>query len=180
MWLAQSNVLKNCVKQQSAQLMRSWLSVSTLLFFLPLTVSANDVAEKSTLASSSGFSSLMMQMLVALVFVVALLFLSAWLVKRSGMLQGSLNGQLAVLGSVSVGQREKIALIKVGQEQLVVGVTASEITLLHLLADPIEVSTNQSVQSNQASASNMDMNETFAQKLNQALSKRLTKMTKES
>lgn len=147
-------------------------SLFVFMLVQPLS-SAAEVAEKTPLASSSGFSSLMLQMLVALGFIVMLLFAFAWFVKRTGMLQGSLNGQLAVLGSVAVGQREKVVLLQVGQEQLVVGVTATEVSLLHLLADPIQLDKNEF-----GKAPRQQVNESFAQKLSQALQKRSAKESK--
>jgi flagellar protein FliO/FliZ len=106
------------------------------------------------------------QMVGVLLFVILLLMGLAWLLKRAGVTQGALNGQLAVLGAVSVGQREKVVLIQAGQEQLLVGVTANEITLLHLLSEPIEVDMNH------ANKLSSGVTDTFAQKLTQAVSRR--------
>lgn len=122
---------------------------------------AVDASEK-TAASTTSFGSLLGQMLFALAFIVGLLLLAAWLIKRSGMVQGRFNGQLAVLASVSVGQREKVVLIRVGQTQLLVGVTTSEIRLLHQLEEPIVID---------SISEQKPITETFAQKLNQVLNK---------
>lgn len=124
---------------------------------------------EKTVAASSGFASLFGQMLGVLLLVIVLLLGLAWLLKRAGVTQGALNGQLSVIASVSVGQREKVVLIQAGQEQLLVGVTANEISLLHLLSEPIQVNT-EVVNNAQPS-----LTEGFAQKLNQAMMRRQNK-----
>ncbi len=143
-------------------------SLLILLIMSPLSVWANEVSEKSV-SVSSGFGSMLGQMMAVLLLVIILLLAIAWVLKRAGVAQGALNGQLAVIGAVSVGQREKVVLIQAGQEQLLVGVTANEINLLHLLSEPIVMDANAS------SSSTFNLGESFAQKLNQAISRRQPK-----
>lgn len=151
--------------------MRSLLLLFTFwLASLPWLAHATEAGEK-TVAVTTGFGTMLGQMVAVLLLVIALLVGLAWVLKRTGVHQGALNGQLAVLGAVSVGQREKVVLIQAGQEQLLVGVTANEISLLHLLSQPIDVDNNHS--QNPSSA----LGESFAQKLNQAMSRRQSKGT---
>lgn len=146
-----------------------WVLTSFLCgLFLPWVALAVETGEK-TVAVSSGLGSMLGQMLAVLVLVIVLLLGLAWLLKRAGVTQGALNGQLAVLGAVSVGQREKVVLIQAGQDQLLVGVTANEISLLHLLSEPIQVDATH------ANPSSYGLNEGFAQKLTQAMMRRQTK-----
>jgi flagellar protein FliO/FliZ len=79
------------------------------------------------------------QVLLVLGLVIALLFLLTWFLKRSGLAHQAANGHLKVLGGVSVGPRERVLLLQVGQEQILVGVTSAEITLLHMLSHPVNV-----------------------------------------
>lgn len=148
--------------------MRFAFTLISLLLTLPLNVMAGDAAEK-TVAASSGFGSMLGQMLAVLLLVIMLLLGLAWLLKRAGVNQGTLNGQLAVIGAVSVGQREKVVLIQAGQEQLLVGVTANEISLLHLLSEPIEVDAKSSTKTSST------LSDSFAQKLSHAITRRQTK-----
>ena len=147
---------------------------SILLFCLslasPIFAWAADAGEK-TLAVTTGFSGMMGQMLLVLLLVILLLLVLAWMLKRAGVAQGALNGQLSVLGAVSVGQREKVVLIQAGQDQLLVGVTASEISLLHLLSEPIALDNSSQ------SSSVLSITDSFAQKLSQAITKRQAKGT---
>ena len=141
---------------------------TAVLLTLPLFAMAGESGEQSVAANTS-FASMLGQMLGVLLLVIVLLFALAWILKRAGLNQGALNGQLAVIGAVSVGQREKIVLIQAGQEQLLIGVTANEITLLHLLSEPIEVDTNSP---NKAS---LAFGDSFAQKLSYAITRRQIK-----
>lgn len=87
------------------------------------------------------------QIIISLVLVILIIFFSAWLLRRYGRFPGVADGNLKVLGALSVGQRERILLLQVGKEQILVGVTSSRITRLHELEEPIEVQHNESVTS---------------------------------
>jgi flagellar protein FliO/FliZ len=136
-----------------------------LATLLPVSLFAQEV-EKATVSSTSGFGSMLAQMVFVLALVLGLLLALVWVLRRAGLVQGAANGHLKILGAVSVGARERVMLIQVGQEQLVVGVTAAEVSLLHLLAEPIDV-TEPSV-----APSDISINEGFAQRLQQALIRR--------
>lgn len=97
------------------------------------------------------------QIVISLVLVLLIIFVSAWLLRRYGRFPGVADGNLKVLGALSVGQRERILLLQVGDEQVLVGVTSSRITRLHQLEEPIEVKDNAPVSS------------PFAQRLQEAL-----------
>ena len=97
------------------------------------------------------------QIVLSLVLVLLIIFVSAWLLRRYGRFPGVAEGNLKVLGALSVGQREKILLLQVGKEQILVGVTTTRISRLHELREPIEVK-NTEVPKGQ-----------FAQRLQEAL-----------
>lgn len=104
------------------------------------------------------------QILVSLLLVLLIIFASAWVLKRYGRVSGSLEGNLQVLGTLGVGQRERILLLQVGGEQLLVGVTTSHISMLHKLEVPIEVEHNKIA----------SISTTFSQRLQEALKQRRT------
>ncbi len=75
--------------------------------------------------------------LAALAVVVALILGLAWLVKRlPGTGLRPLQG-LRVVTSLAVGPRERVVLVDVGGQQLLLGVTAHNVTLLHTLPEPL-------------------------------------------
>lgn len=74
---------------------------------------------------------------VALVGVLALIVGLAWLLKRlpgSGLRS---NEQLRVVASLAMGQRERLMVVEVGGQQLLLGVTAHGIANLHTLDTPL-------------------------------------------
>ena len=69
--------------------------------------------------------------------VLALMAARLWALRR---LQSRMNGhnpgrRLQIVESVSVGPRQKIALLRVGDHEIMVGITASQITALAQWSD---------------------------------------------
>lgn len=82
------------------------------------------------------------QIMLSLILVLLIIFLAAWILRRYSRFPGVADGNLKVIGALSVGQRERIILLQVGQEQILVGVTSNKITTLHQLEEPIQVKDN--------------------------------------
>ena len=97
------------------------------------------------------------QIILSLVLVLLIIFISAWLLRRYGRFPGVAEGNLKVLGALSVGQRERILLLQVGKDQVLVGVTSSKITRLHELDEPVDMTPIEKPKS------------AFSQKLQEAL-----------
>lgn len=144
----------------------SFLIALTSALLFPLACFAQEVEKAASPAPASGFGGMLAQMVLVLLLVLGLLLALAWVLRRAGLVQGAANGHLKVLGAVSVGARERVMLVQVGQEQLVIGVTAAEISLLHLLAEPIDVSAASET------SPVSSVTEGFAQRLQQALTRR--------
>ena len=66
-------------------------------------------------------------MIIALVFVLALIPAAVWLLKRLGAGQASGTAGLKVVGSLSLGARERLVLVDDGRELILLGVTAQSI-----------------------------------------------------
>lgn len=80
----------------------------------------------------------MLQVLLGLGAVLVAIFVAAWLARRlyrGPMLTG---GQLRVLGGVSMGSRERVVLLQVGEKQLLVGVAPGRVQTLHVLDEPLQ------------------------------------------
>ncbi len=86
-------------------------------------------------------SELAIQVFIGLIAVLSLMFALAWLARRMRLVPGSLGGKEAIrtLAVLSLGNREKLLLIQVGEEQLLLGVTNQQITCLHELKTPIDL-----------------------------------------
>lgn len=76
--------------------------------------------------------SSLIQLVGGLVVVVALLLGSLWLIKRLSGPRGAASG-LKVLGAASVGTRERVVLVELGDKVLVLGVTQNSVNTLHTL-----------------------------------------------
>jgi len=75
-------------------------------------------------------------MILSLLMVLALIVLSALLLKRFNFTQQN-SGQLKVVASLSLGVKERLVVAQIGEQQLVLGVTPQQITLIKALEEPI-------------------------------------------
>lgn len=80
-----------------------------------------------------------------LVVIVGLILLLAWLVNKTkaGQLSQS-NAQIRLLATLPLGLKEKIAVIEVGDQQIVVGITPQQITTLATLTEKLDTTTTNS------------------------------------
>ncbi len=67
---------------------------------------------------------------ISLAVVLLLFVLLVWLLKKSRVLTGSVNSQMRVLGGLSLGMREKLVLVQVGEQKIVLAVTPGKIEKL--------------------------------------------------
>ena len=72
----------------------------------------------------------LLQMGFGLFLVLALILVSAWLVRRMGRFQSGTGSPLRVIGGLSMGARERVVLIQAGNTQLLVGVAPGRIQTL--------------------------------------------------
>ncbi|MDH0648291.1 flagellar biosynthetic protein FliO [Pseudomonas sp. GD03858] len=86
-----------------------------------------------------GMGAQLAQMVFGLLLVVGLIFALAWLLRR---MQG--NAQrgaqvIEIVGSRAIGPRDRLLLVQVGKEQILIGHTPGSIEALHVLAEPVDV-----------------------------------------
>jgi flagellar protein FliO/FliZ len=83
---------------------------------------------------SAAPGSPLMQVSGALLGIILLILVAAWVIKRLGFAPkgGSTRG-LKVSASTSLGPRERVVIVDVEDARLVLGVTASTINVLHTL-----------------------------------------------
>jgi flagellar protein FliO/FliZ len=134
-------------------------SILFAMLMIPGQIMAQQAADKPV-AVDPASSSYLMKLSFGLLVVVGLVFFLAWMVKKMQLVQSSNNGLIKIVSAISVGQRERIALIQVGEEQLLIGLTPGRIDRLHTLQKAIQTDD----QSTPASSS-------FQQKFQQLLNK---------
>lgn len=78
------------------------------------------------------------QLTLGMVAVLGLIMGIAWLLKRSGRFQMAAGGGLRVLGGLSMGTRERVVLLQVGETQLLLGVSPGRVQTLHVLEKPLD------------------------------------------
>ncbi len=83
----------------------------------------------------------LLKMIAALFVVLSVLWGASKLVRRfqSPLLQG--KSGLRIVSSYQLGHREKLMVIQVGDEQLLLGVCATQIAKLHVLPKAIDLQT---------------------------------------
>ncbi|MBJ7309175.1 flagellar biosynthetic protein FliO [Rugamonas sp. CCM 8940] len=93
----------------------------------PLVVAAPSASAPSAPSSAGG----LVQTTLALAFVLALLVGLAWLLKRYGpKTLGNGGGTVRLVGSLSVGTRERILVVEVGEQWIVVGASPGRMNAL--------------------------------------------------
>lgn len=79
----------------------------------------------------TGGLALFGQVTLILIFIILVILGCAWLFRRfSGVAQGG-SGLLKVVGSIGVGQRERVVIVSVGETWLVLGVASGQVRKLH-------------------------------------------------
>jgi len=99
----------------------------------PLTIEQTPQVGKHVMANMDASS-----MILSLLMVLGLIIISALVLKRFNLTQQSSN-QLKVIASLSLGAKERVVVVQIGEQQLVLGVCPQQISLLKNLETPIDI-----------------------------------------
>jgi len=124
MLLVKQNVLKSCAKGGAVVLTTS---LSFPLF-----------AQVTKVDNTPDF----LRMIMSLVIVLGVIFMLAFVVKRLKITPSS-QKHIRTVANLSVGQKERVVVVEVNDEQFMIGVTAHNVNLLHKLDRPINVNKNE-------------------------------------
>ena len=80
-----------------------------------------------------------LQVFFGLVVVVTTIIAVLWAIRRLSRYSSSANNQLRIIGGINLGARERLLVVQVGEQQLVLGVAPGSIRTLHVLEHPIIV-----------------------------------------
>ena len=109
---------------------------------LPLSAWAAEPVAQAAVAAApvgSGLGGQLTQLVLGLLLVVGLIFVLAWLLRRVQQV-GPGNAQvIEMIGSRALGPRDRLVLVQVGEEQILLGLTPGRITPLHVLKTPVNV-----------------------------------------
>jgi flagellar protein FliO/FliZ len=76
---------------------------------------------------------------LALLLVLAAIFAVAWLARRVRGIGNRVGNAIDVLADMPLGPKERAVLLKVGTEQILIGVAPGRVSALHVLREPIEI-----------------------------------------
>ncbi len=79
-------------------------------------------------------------MILSLLMVLALIIICALVLKRFKFTQQGVS-QLKMVTSLSLGAKERVVVIQAGEQQLLLGVTAQQVTLIERLEQPLATQT---------------------------------------
>jgi flagellar protein FliO/FliZ len=96
------------------------------------------MTEMAPPASAVSAGSLM-QLSLSLLAIVLLIFAIGWVLKRFKLAVPRGSGNSAVLDELSIGPRERIVLVRVGDAHVLIGVGAAGMVSLTPLSTPIVV-----------------------------------------
>lgn len=118
--------------------MHKLLGVTLLLPFTAL--AAEPAAQAATPMAGSGMAGQLVQLLLGLLLVIGLIFLLAWLMRRVQQLGPRGSQQLIkIVASQALSPRDRLVLVQVGGEQILLGLTPGRIAPLHVLKEPVHL-----------------------------------------
>jgi flagellar protein FliO/FliZ len=110
-----------------------------LLLSLPLPALAAETTASPTPMAGSNLAGQLGQMLLGLLLVIGLIFALAWLLRRVQQLTPRTGQVIKLLATQPLGPRDRLVLVQVGNEQILLGLSAGRIAPLHVLKEPVHL-----------------------------------------
>lgn len=111
------------------------------LLALPFSVLAAEPLATATAAAApvvgSGIGGQLTQLVLGLLLVLGLIFGLAWLLRRVQHAAPRQGQVIELISSRALGARDRLVLVQVGNEQILLGLTPGRITPLHVLKEPV-------------------------------------------
>jgi flagellar protein FliO/FliZ len=107
-----------------------------LLCGAPLAALAAELPATEPLGAGS-----VVQLTLSLAAVVAAIFGLGWVLRRMHGLPGSTHRALRIVATLPVGTRERLAVVQVGEAQILIGLSPGRIQTLHVLERPVGATT---------------------------------------
>lgn len=77
-------------------------------------------------------------LLVSMLIVIAVILVLGWLYSRSRFISGGSAEAIQIVASRALGTKERLMVVEVADQQLLVGMTASGVQTLHVFEKPIQ------------------------------------------
>lgn len=114
------------------------------IFSLIIFFSSAAMSEDNTTRSLASRNSLdhqgdnLLHVALSLLVVVVLIFLIAWFAKRLASLNGINSGVMSVKASLQLSPKEKLMVVQIGDEQVVIGVASGFVGHIKTLDKPLD------------------------------------------
>ena len=113
------------------------LRCATFLLFTPALAVGQTGAGETLPRTEDLFSlSYLGQVALSLALVIGLLVGALWVIRRVNGVGQAVGGQMRVISSMGLGQRERAVLVSVGSQQILLGVAPGRVATLHVFDEP--------------------------------------------
>ena len=124
-------------KRFATTFMRLSFAISiTMIGFQSVWAGVSDDANVSSPAGQDYFIQLIGGLAVVLLSILAL----AWLLKKLNRLPNKGDNVLEIVATLSVGQRERLVIVRSGEVELLLGVAPGRVAKLHVLSSETSAS----------------------------------------
>src|SRR5690606_30731110 len=137
------NLMLSVVRGVALRGLAVTVGIAVLCLVAPMVFAAEKFAapEPSQAPAAVGAGSLA-QVTFSLLLVLAVVFGAAWLTRRLRGVGRFGNGALQVVTDIAVGTKERVVLVQVGKQQLLLGVAPGRVNTLHVLDEPVAPQTS--------------------------------------
>ena len=127
----------NVSVQAAEPIAKETLVVSDTVSSSGLLVTDTPVNDLSKAATSQGVSTgQYMNLVLGLVAIIGFIFLVAWILRRVNGAPSSSVGAMKIVGGLSLGNRDRVVLLQVGEQQILLGASPGNINLIHAFEEP--------------------------------------------
>ncbi|MGB5336508.1 MAG: flagellar biosynthetic protein FliO [Woeseiaceae bacterium] len=80
-----------------------------------------------------------LNMVISMLFLVAVIVVLGWLYSRSRFVGSGNNDAINVVATRALGPKERLLIVEVADQQLLVGMTATAVQTLHVFDKPVAI-----------------------------------------
>ena len=113
---------------------KAWRPAALMLMLPAASLGAQQEAARGAALDGGQLLQVMLALIAVLVIIVGLFAL----IRKLNMLPGASNGVIRVIGGLSLGTKERLVLIQVGEEQILVSASPGAINKVHKLEKPVD------------------------------------------
>jgi len=106
---------------------------SIAIFLISISPVYAAIEKESKQAVSTVSSTHVLNWSLGLIMVLGLFFVCIWLMKKMGAIPLNSKENMRVVSGLSLGMREKLVLVQIGEKQLLLGVTPGRVEKLLVL-----------------------------------------------